>query len=101
METERELIEMMRAAAPPGQEGLAEDDAAKLRRLTASLIAPKGGAGAEYARFQAITQRSLCLPEALLNDWLRGAVILVTGGTGCIGSLLVGPVGRLCAPPGG
>ncbi len=95
METERELIEMMRAAAPPGQAGLDEDAVAKLRSLTASLIAAKGGAGAEYARFQAITQRSLCLPEALLNDWLRGAVILVTGGTGCIGSMLMGQLAEL------
>ena len=95
METERELIEMMRAAAPPGQPGLGEDAAAKLRSLTASLIAAKGGAGEEYARFQAITQRSLCLPEALLNDWLRGAVIMVTGGTGCIGSMLMGQLAEL------
>src|ERR1700753_3381381 len=95
METERELIEMMRAAAPPGQPGLDEDAAAKLRSLTASLIAAKAGAGEEYARFQAITQRSLCLPEALLNDWLHGAVIMVTGGTGCIGSMLMGQLARV------
>ena len=95
METERELIEMMRAAAPPGQSGLDQDAVAKLRSLTTSLIAAKGGAGEEYARFQAITQRSLCLPEALLNDWLHGAVIMVTGGTGCIGSMLMGQLAGL------
>jgi nucleoside-diphosphate-sugar epimerase len=95
METERELIEMMRAVAPPGQTGLGEDAVAKLRNLTTSLIAAKGGAGEEYARFQAITQRSLCLPEALLNDWLRGSVIMVTGGTGCIGSMLMGQLAEL------
>jgi nucleoside-diphosphate-sugar epimerase len=95
METEREIIEMMRAAAPPGQPGLGGDALAKLQSLTASLIAAKGGAGEEYARFQAITQRSLCLPEALLNDWLRGAVILVTGGTGCIGSMLMAQLAEL------
>src|SRR6201995_1530205 len=95
METERELIEMMRAAAPPGQTGLDEDAVAKLRSLTATLIAAKGGAGAENARFQAITQRSLCLPEALLNDWLRGAAIMVTGGTGCIGSMLMAQLAAL------
>lgn len=95
METEREIIEMMRAAAPPGQPCLGDDAVAKLENLTASLIAAKGGAGEEYARFQAITQRSLCLPDALMNDWLRGTVILVTGGTGCIGSMLMAQLAAL------
>ena len=95
METEREIIEMMRAAAPPGQPSLGDDAVAKLQNLTASLIAAKGGAEEEYARFQAITQRSLCLPEALLSDWVRGAVILVTGGTGCIGSMLMAQLAAL------
>jgi len=40
----------------------------------------------DYARFQSIAQRELCMPTQI--DW-SGARILVTGGTGCIGSMLM------------
>ena len=89
MGTEREIIERMRAAAPPGQESLGPAAVRQLQDLTQQLITAKGGAGEEYARFQAITQRTLCLPGSLLTGWLRDATVLVTGGTGCIGSTLM------------
>ena len=89
MGTEREIIERMRAAAPPGQESLGPAAVRQLQDLTRQLITAKGGAGDEYARFQAITQRTLCLPGSLLTGWLRDATVLVTGGTGCIGSTLM------------
>jgi nucleoside-diphosphate-sugar epimerase len=92
METEREIIEMMRAAVPAGQSSLGPADVQKLRDLTQSLIAARSDADEEYGRFLAIGQRGLCLPEAQLSDWLRGAVVLVTGGTGCIGSTLMAQV---------
>ena len=95
MESEREIIQMMRAAAPPGQENLGDDAVRELQSLTGSLISAKGGASEEYERFRAITQRALCLPETLLTEWLQGAVVLVTGGTGCIGSTLMAQLGRL------
>jgi len=95
MGTERDIIERMRAAAPPGQESLSPAAVEPLRNLTEQLIAAKGGAGEEYARFQAITQRTLCLPDSLLADWLRGATVLVTGGTGCIGSTLMAQLARV------
>ena len=95
MESEREIIEMMRAAAPPGQPHLDDDAVAQLQDLTGSLITAKGGASEEFGRFQAITQRGLCLPEALLSEWLHGSVVLVTGGTGCIGSTLMAQLARL------
>ena len=95
MESEREIIEMMRAAAPPGQPHLGDTAVRQLQRLTGSLITAKGGASEEYERFRAISQRALCLPEALLTEWLQGAVVLVTGGTGCIGSTLMAQLAAL------
>jgi nucleoside-diphosphate-sugar epimerase len=84
-----EIIGLMRRAVPAGQQDL--DDAAKatLRDLTRTLLTAKPEAIEEYARFVAIKQRSLCLPEAELAGQLRGATVLVTGGTGCIGSTLM------------
>jgi nucleoside-diphosphate-sugar epimerase len=96
MATEQEIVEMMREAAAPGQHTLDEEAVRHLRSLTESLIAAKGGASEEYGRFQAIGQRGLCLPEHQLGQWLRGETVLVTGGTGCIGSTLMAQVARRC-----
>jgi nucleoside-diphosphate-sugar epimerase len=96
MATEREIIELMRTAAAPGQSSLDEAAVRQLRSLTGTLIAAKAGAREEYARFQAIGQRALCLPDEQLDQWLRGKVVLVTGGTGCIGSTLMAQLARRC-----
>ena len=89
MATEQEIIDLMRAAAAPGQLSLADEAVRQLQGLTESLVAAKPGAGEEYRRFQAIGERALCLPGERIDQWLRGAVVLVTGGTGCIGSTLM------------
>jgi nucleoside-diphosphate-sugar epimerase len=89
VETVSEIIASMRAVAPPGQRRLGDDVLAELRGLTQALIAAKPGAAEEHARFLAIAERGLCLPEAELASRLRDATVLVTGGTGCIGSTLM------------
>jgi nucleoside-diphosphate-sugar epimerase len=92
VETVSEIIEMMRAAAPAGHPRLDATAWPVLAELTQLLIAAKPDAGQEHARFLAIGQRELCLPETELDGWLRGATVLVTGGTGCIGSALMAQV---------
>ena len=89
METVSEIIGNMREVAPAGQRRLDDTTLQQLRDLTQSLIAAKEGAAEEHARFLAIAERGLCLPEAELADRLRDATVLVTGGTGCIGSTLM------------
>jgi nucleoside-diphosphate-sugar epimerase len=89
VETVSEIISSMRAVALPGQRRLGDDVLAELRELTQLLITAKTGAAEEHARFLAIAKRGLCLPEAELADRLRDATVLVTGGTGCIGSTLM------------
>ena len=84
-----EIIGKMREIAPPGQRRLDNATLGLLRDLTRSLIAAKEGAAEEHARFLTIGQRELCLPEAELAERLDGATVLVTGGTGCIGSTLM------------
>ncbi|HEV3383147.1 MAG TPA: polysaccharide biosynthesis protein [Trebonia sp.] len=79
----------MRAAAPPGQSHLDLPTRARLSDLTRSLVRANPGAVAEHERFLAIAARSLDLPGAELTSRLRGTTILVTGGTGCIGSTLL------------
>jgi nucleoside-diphosphate-sugar epimerase len=87
--TAAEIVGKMRAVAPPGKRRLDDNVLAELRELTRALIAARTGAAEEHARFLAIAQRGLCLPEAELTDRLRDATVMVTGGTGCIGSALM------------
>jgi NAD(P)-dependent dehydrogenase (short-subunit alcohol dehydrogenase family) len=84
-----EVIEAMVRAAPARKASLDEVEVARLRELTGELMAAKPEAAVEYARFLRVKQRGLCLPEAELTERLGGATVLVTGGTGCIGSMLM------------
>ena len=88
------IIEAMRHAVPPGKARLSDSDASALRDLTAALMAARPDAASEYQRFLAIAGRSLTLPEEQLGARLRGATVLVTGGTGCIGSMLIAQLAR-------
>ena len=83
------IVQLMRAAAPPGLPHLDDARRRRLRDLTRSLITAKPDAAAEHDRFLAIGTRDLKLPAAELTERLHDATILVTGGTGCIGAALL------------
>jgi hypothetical protein len=84
------VIGRMHAAVAPGLRELDDDSVSVLRRLTAELLAERrGDAIAEYQRFVGVMKRKLCLPRERLAERLGGKVILVTGGTGCVGSVLI------------
>lgn len=89
METGREIIQRLRTAAPPGQARLDDTTLERLRELTRALVAASDAAVTEHRRFLGIRQRGLCMPEEALAAKLRGSTVLVTGGTGCIGSALM------------
>ena len=84
----------MREAAPPGQRKLDDAVLGELRSLTQALIAARPDAGEEYERFLVLRQRAIAVPEAELAAWLGGAAVLVTGGTGCVGSALMAQAAR-------
>jgi uncharacterized protein YbjT (DUF2867 family) len=84
-----EIIDAIARAVPAHQPSISSGERDRLRELTAELSRAKPDAIAEYARFLSIRQRGLCLPEAQLHEQLAGATIMVTGGTGCIGSSLM------------
>ncbi|MBS2964923.1 polysaccharide biosynthesis protein [Actinocrinis puniceicyclus] len=89
MESAASILDGMRAAVPPGRAKLSEADVRALTRLTERLRAVRPDAHEEYHRFQSIRERGLNLPHDAVRGWLTGRTVLVTGGTGCIGSMLV------------
>jgi NAD(P)-dependent dehydrogenase (short-subunit alcohol dehydrogenase family) len=91
----RDTIAAMRAAVPPGQARLGGEARRLLAEATRALLAGHTDPGVEHERFREIRRRQLCLPADELAAWLRGARVLVTGGTGCIGSTLTGVLAGL------
>lgn len=91
-----EIIERMRRVAAPGQQRLDATTVRRLRDLTSQLATAKPGAAAEHQRFLDIRGRRLWLPEDELTPRLGGKTVLVTGGTGCIGSTLLAQLSQRC-----
>jgi hypothetical protein len=94
--TVSEIISAMREAAPAGQQNLDHAALGELRSLTQALIAAAPYAEEECGRFLRLRRRGIAVPEAELDAWLGGATVLVTGGTGCIGSALMAQVAERC-----
>ena len=84
-----EILRRMCETAPPGQQRLDNATIRRLRELTRSLVAAKKDAAEEHMRFLSISRRGLCVPEVELAARLGDATVVVTGGTGCIGSTLM------------
>jgi nucleoside-diphosphate-sugar epimerase len=82
----------MRAAVPAGRSAIGERERAELEGLTRALKAAMPAAIDEVRRFDGIRQRRVRVDEAELRGWLAGKTVLVTGGTGCIGSVLLGQI---------
>ena len=89
METAASILENLCAAVPQGRESLDEGEQRVLAELTGRLAAARPEAHEEFQRFQAVRERGIGLPLDAVADWLSGRRVLVTGGTGCIGSLLM------------
>lgn len=89
MESAASILDGMRAAIPQGRVKLDQSEVRLLSELTERLVAARPDALAEYQRFQAIRERGICLPRDATTQWLAGRTVLVTGGTGCIGSMLL------------
>ncbi len=86
------IISAMRAAVPAGRPAIGERERAKLQALTRALKAAMPGAADEVRRFEDIRGRSVRVDDAEADSWLAGKTVLVTGGTGCIGSVLLGQI---------
>src|SRR5215467_564116 len=87
-----ELVRAMQDTAPAGLVRLQDVSWQELHRLTTALMSASPAAVEEYARFLSIKQRRLPTTDTNLAAWTRGKTILVTGGTGCVGSTLMAQI---------
>ena len=94
MQTAAEIIRRMHEAVPRGRPGLTGAEVERLAGLTQALIASKPEAQEEYGRFLAAVRKDIDLPGPVLAGCLQGKRILVTGGSGCIGSALMAQLAR-------
>ncbi len=94
MQTAAEIIAGMHAAVPRGRERLAGAELKCLADLTQALLASRPEAQEEYGRFLAAVRKDIDLPGPVIAARLQGKRILVTGGSGCIGSALMAQLAR-------
>jgi hypothetical protein len=95
VQTPTETIARMQRAVPPGKQCLTSQELRRLGTLTRALLASKPAAQGEYDRFLAAAGIDMGLPYSVLTAHLKGKRILVTGGTGCIGAMLMAQLARV------
>jgi nucleoside-diphosphate-sugar epimerase len=91
------ILDEMRAVAPPRQVQVDGPTRERLTELTTELLATRPDSVVELQRYLSIGRRAVPLPERQIAAVLRGHTIVVTGGSGCIGSVLLRQIRRLCA----
>ncbi|HEV7899296.1 MAG TPA: polysaccharide biosynthesis protein [Planosporangium sp.] len=91
------ILDDMRSVAPPGQVRLDMPTRRRLTELTAELLASRPDGVGELQRYLSIGRRTVSLPERQVAAALRGRAVVVTGGSGCIGTVLLRQIRRLCA----
>jgi dTDP-4-dehydrorhamnose reductase len=90
LRTRDEITTDMLAIALPGQDQLDELTLRKLRHLTTQLRQVEGEqAEAEFDRYGDVSERGLDINRDALSEHISGKSVLVTGGTGLIGSALL------------
>ena len=94
VQTAAEIIAGMHEAVPRGRERLTGAELKCLAGLTQALLASKPEAQEEYGRFLAAVRKDIDLPGPVIAGCLQGKRILVTGGSGCVGSALMAQLAR-------
>ena len=93
-DTETLLNEIVQTV-PPGRSALPAAARARLTRMTADLLAVRPDSVAEATRYLRVRGRRFPLPDAPVAAALAGRTVLVTGGSGCVGTALLADLVRL------
>jgi hypothetical protein len=91
------ILDEMRSVAPPRQASIDEPTRKRLTELTTELLTARVDGAAEFQRYLSVGRRAVPIPERQVAAALRGRAVVVTGGSGCIGTVLIRQIRRLCA----
>lgn len=89
MRASSEILHHIRRVAPAHQDDLNAATRAELLILTDELRRSKPSSAEELDRYLAIREREFAGPAGRIADQVRGRSILVTGGSGCLGTALL------------
>jgi nucleoside-diphosphate-sugar epimerase len=89
-----EIIAAMRRVVPAAAESISPAAASELANLTMTLRSARPDAVAECRRFEGVRERGIVARRDDLAAWIEGRSVLVTGGTGCVGSVLMTELGQ-------
>jgi nucleoside-diphosphate-sugar epimerase len=89
-----EILADIQRAAGPYQQRLSDEVRNQLTTLTAALLAAHTEGTGELTRYLSIRRRTIPLDDRLVADHLRDRVVVVTGGSGCLGTALLEQVVR-------
>jgi NAD(P)-dependent dehydrogenase (short-subunit alcohol dehydrogenase family) len=84
-----EIIDQIRCAAPPGQRRLDALTQARLVELTTALLAARPDSVDELDRYLGTRHRGISVPLSRMTAAVRDRTVVVTGGSGCIGTALL------------
>jgi nucleoside-diphosphate-sugar epimerase len=87
--TTTQLLDRIRETAPQGQQRVDLSTRTRLAMLTAELLAARPDSVDELDRYLGVRDRTISVPVAPLNAAVRHRTVIVTGGSGCVGTVLL------------
>lgn len=97
MRPSEDVLRQIQAEAAPGQTRLDEPVRSRLTALTAELLDARPSSREELEYYLGIRDRTIPFPDSRVQANLAGATVVVTGGSGCVGTELLRQL-RLFAP---
>jgi nucleoside-diphosphate-sugar epimerase len=95
MHSPADILKQIRQEAPPQQAHLSGPTLSRLMDLTAELRAARPDSVGELHRYLSIRQRTIPLPDERVAAEIRGRTVVVTGGSGCLGTVLLEQLTRM------
>lgn len=89
MSSTEEILQLMVRDVPPGQRELRPDAKRRLTELTSRLLKARPDSAEEMRRYLAIQERGIPVPQDQVRAAVAGRRIVVTGGSGCLGTALL------------
>lgn len=89
MSATEEILQLMVRDAPPGQRELRPDTQRRLAELTSRLLKARPDSIGEMRRYLAVRERTIPVPQEKVRAAVAGRRVVVTGGSGCLGTALL------------